>query len=120
MTALVQRDVRTFPNNSAIAPFLRVKLTGGFLAIAAAADNELGILEERTQATDSVGSVRLPSISNTVRVTASAAIAANATIYRANGGKVSTTVVGTAWGIALEAASGDGSVIEAIRTINAA
>ena len=33
MTALVQRDVRTFPNNSAIAPFLRVKLTGGFLAV---------------------------------------------------------------------------------------
>jgi hypothetical protein len=120
MTALVTREVRTFPNNSAIAPYLRVKLTGGFLAVAAAADNELGILEERTQATDSVGAVRLPSLSNTVRVTAAGAIAANATIYRANGGKVSTTVVGNAWGIALETASGDGSVIEAVRVVGAA
>ena len=120
MTALVQREVRTFPNIVGIAPYLRVKLTGGFLTIAAAADNEIGILEERTQNGDTLGTVRLPSISNTVRVTAAGAIASGATIYRAAGGKVSTTVVGTAWGIALEAASGDGSIIEAIRTVNAA
>jgi hypothetical protein len=120
MTALVQRDVRTFPNNSAIAPYLRVKLTGGFLAVAAAADNELGILEQRTLATDTVGTVRLPTTDSTVRATAGGAIAAMATIYRAAGGKVSTTVVGNAWGIALEAASGDGSQIECLRVIGAA
>jgi hypothetical protein len=120
MTALVQREVRTFPNNSAIAPYLRVKVTAGFLAVAGAGDSELGILEQRTLATDTVGTVRLPSMANTVRVTAAAAISANATIYRAANGKVSVTVNGAAWGIALEAASGDGSVIEALRVVNAA
>lgn len=115
MTAKVSGCVRTFPNNSAIAPFLRVKLSAGYLVVATAADDELGILEERALATDTSKGVRLPNSGETVRVTAAGAITALADVYRAAGGKISATPNGRRWGVALEAASGDGSQIEVLR-----
>lgn len=117
MTAKVHGDVRSFPNNSAIAPYLRVKLTAGFLVAAAKGEDELGVLEQRVLATDTVGPVRLLHEGQTVRMVASEAIAANANVYPADGGKVRVTL-GTdtpeRMGVALEAASGDGSVIEVL------
>jgi len=115
MTALVHCGPRSFPNNSAISGNLRVKLSGGYLVAAGAADDEIGILEDRTFSTDPKGSVRMPATHETVRVTASEAIAQYANVYPAADGKVSATDNGPRWGIALEAASGDGSQIEVLR-----
>jgi len=51
----------------------------------------------------------------TVEITAAGVITAGATIYGADDGKVSTTSSSTdKYGKALEAASGDGAVIESI------
>lgn len=49
-----------------------------------------------------------------VPMTASAAVTQNAKVYRAASGKVSSTAVGKALGVALEAASGNGSVIQVL------
>jgi hypothetical protein len=117
MTALVHQNLRQFPNNKALAPYLRVTLDGFLTLVESDVDLELGILERRTQASDSVGTVRLPSFSETVRVTAAGPIAAFSEIYAASGGKVTATPSGAVWGISMEAASGNGSVIEALRRI---
>ena len=115
MTALVHKCVRSFPNNAALARCLRVHLSGGYLAAAGITDNELGVMEELSLAADSRGSVRLPGQGETVRVTAASGVTQYAEIYAAASGKISATPSGPRWGIALEAASGDGSQIEALR-----
>lgn len=115
MTALAHQCVRTFPNNSALAGNLRVKLSSGNVAVAGATDDEIGVLEQRTQSTELIAPVRLPATHETIRVTASEAIAQYANVFPAAGGKISATDNGPRWGIALEAASGDGSVIEVLR-----
>lgn len=112
MTALCQSSPRSFPNNSAISPFLRVTLSAGYLLAAGAGDDELGVLEGRTFATDAKGSVRPLVANESVRGVAAGAITRYADVYRAAGGKISATPNGKRRGVALEAASGDGSVIE--------
>lgn len=56
--------------------------------------------------------VRLRTHPGTVPMIASAAIAALATVYPAASGKITSTVQGLPIGIALWAASGDGSIVE--------
>ena len=114
MTARVSGAVKSYPNNSAIAPFLRVKLSAGYLAVAGAGDDELGILEGRTFATDTVGAVRALLLGETVRMVAAGAVSQYADVYRAASGKISATPNGKRIGIAMEAASGDGSQIEVL------
>jgi len=115
MTAMAHKCVRSFPNNSAISGNLRVKLASSNLLAAGATDDEIGILEQRTLAADTKGPVRMPANNESVYVTANAAITIYNNIYPAAAGKVSPTDNGPRWGIALEAASGDGSIIEALR-----
>jgi hypothetical protein len=114
MTARVSHAVRSYPNNAALAPFLRVKLSAGYLLAAGAGDDELGVLEGRTFATDTVGAVRGLVSSESVRMVAAGAITQYADVYRAASGKISATPNGKRLGIALEAASGDGSQIEVL------
>lgn len=115
MTALAHFGTRTFPKGGTeLGPYLRVYLSSGVLALAGATDDELGVMEQRALAADATGAVRLNGTNQTVRVVAASAITAGATIYRAASGKVDDS--GTeVFGIALDAASGDGSVIEALR-----
>jgi len=115
MSATVRNGSLTFPSTAALAPYLRVKLTAGVLAAAGAADDELGILEARTTTDDTVGSVLPVNAPGTCKAVANEAIAQYALLYRAAAGKVSDTPNGKPWGIALEAASGDGSQIEVYR-----
>ncbi len=104
-------EVVTFPNNSALLEGLRVKLSGGYLTAAGAAEDELGTMEMRTLAGDGSGSV-LPIDEEGVRhMIASEAISQYQTVYAAASGKIATS--GTlVRGMAMEAASGDGSVIK--------
>jgi len=106
-------EVPTFPNNSALAEGLRVKLSGGYLTAAGAAEDELGTMEGLTLADDSTGAV-LPLDEAGVRhMIASEAIAQYETVYAAASGKVATS--GTLIrGIAMEAASGNNSVIKVL------
>jgi hypothetical protein len=114
MTARVSGPVKSYPNNSALAPYLRVKLSAGYLVVAGAGDDELGILEGRTFATDTVGAVRSLLLGETVRMVAAGAVSQYADVYRAASGKISATPNGKRIGIAMEAASADGSQIEVL------
>lgn len=114
MTALVNRETRTFSNGDGIAGAVgtRVKLSSGKLALCGLTEVEIGVLEKTLLATDSYGSVRLAR--DTERRVAASAIAQYANCYRAASGKVDDTATGEVDGIALEAASGDGSQIEVL------
>jgi hypothetical protein len=103
----------SFPNNAALAEGLRVKNSGGFLVAAGNTDDELGTLEQRVLATDSTATI-LPIDHPGVRhMIASGSINSLATVYAAAAGKIASS--GTLIrGIALEAASGDGSVIRVL------
>ena len=115
MTALVHKDVRSFDNNAAVARSLRVMLSSGNVAAAGITDDEIGVMEELSLAGDTKASVRLVNYGETVRLVAAGAVSQYAEVYPAASGKISATVTGARWGIALEAASGDGSEIEVLR-----
>lgn len=102
----------TFPNNAALDPFLRVKLTAGYLVAAGAADDELGTLEQRTFATDGTAAVVPMNTEGTRLMVAAGAITQYADVYRAASGKISATPNGKRLGIALEASAADGDQIE--------
>jgi hypothetical protein len=114
MTAKIHAETITLPSNSALAPYLRVKMSAGFLVAAGATDDELGVLEQRALAADNTAAVRMISGDVSIRCTAASAITQYATVYRAASGKIDDAVSGLPFGIALEAASGDGSVIEVL------
>lgn len=115
MTALVIDRVRTFPNNADLALGTRVKLSSGYPAAAGIGDDEIGVVEQLRLSTDGNVAIRLPNTGETIQVLAAGAIAQYAEIYAAASGKVSATPSGPRWGLALEAASGDGSLIEVMR-----
>lgn len=97
---------------AAIAQFLRVKTTGA-LAVAGAADVELGTMELPALAAGDA-TVRYRTAAGTVKMVASEAITAGASVYAAASGKVGasgTLLVGTA----LDAATADNDVIEVLR-----
>lgn len=101
----------TFPNNAALSEGLRVKLSAGYLVAADSTDDELGTLEQIVLATDTVACV-LPIDHPGVRhMILSEACSQYQTLYAAASGKVATS--GTLIrGIAMEAGSGDGSVVK--------
>lgn len=104
---------RTFPNNAALSKAIRVVLSAGNLAAAGASDIAIGTMEYRALAGDEVGTVRLRTASGTQLMVASGAISANAAVYAAASGKVAGS--GTILiGIALEAATADGDIIEVL------
>jgi hypothetical protein len=59
MTAKIATQVRSFPNNAALAQGTLVKMSGGFLAAAGVTDRAIGVMENRSFATDPVGAVRI-------------------------------------------------------------
>lgn len=111
-------DTSTRPDvaAAAIAQHLRVK-TPGALALAGAADVELGTMEVACTAAGPT-TVRLRTAKGTCKMVASAAITAGVTVYAAANGKIAasgTVTIGTA----LEAATADGDVIEVLRHADA-
>lgn len=115
MSGAVHVGAITLPKASAFTAdqYLRVKLTAGVVAIAGAED-DYGTLETPALDGDTVVAV-LPHGCGTVRkFIASAAIAKDAAVYAAAGGKVSSTLSGRLIGWARAAASGDGAEVEVI------
>lgn len=119
MADYVDPGYRTFVAGAAIGRHLRVKLTTGKLSLAGlgATDNlvELGTIEDAAFADGDVRNVSLRNKQGTVKMVASAAITLGASVYGAANGKISSSSSGSPLGIALEAASGDNSIIEVLR-----
>lgn len=101
---------------TAIAANTRVKLSSGVLAAAGLTDKEIGITTRRIEA-DAVGDVLLRTANGTTRMIAADSFSAGAAVYTAASGKISDTQGTGAFliGIALEAATADGDVVEVLR-----
>lgn len=108
---------KTFTNgNTARSQYVRVVLTAGVLELASATQREIGIATRRIEA-DVAGDVLLRTANGTVPMIAAGAIAAGAVVYTAASGKINDVQAAGAFrvGIALEAATADGDVIEILR-----
>lgn len=116
MAQYVEGPTKSFTAGGAIAQFLRVKLTAGKLAIAGAGATdgavEIGTIEDAAFADGDVKAVRLRNAQGTKKMVAAGAFSAGAAVYGAAGGKVDDAVSGSAHGIAMEAATADGDVVE--------
>lgn len=114
----------TLPVNAALDPFLRVKLTAGYLVAAGADDQEIGVLDEQVIGPpQEVGAAVIPLGDPSPRdCVASGAITHLALVYAAAGGKLSATPgLSTALrGMAITAATGDGSHFQYIPFMSSA
>lgn len=106
-------DFPTFPNNSNLTRGTRVKMSGGYLAAAGAAEDELGTIAETVQTTDGYASVIPFNFGGVKEMVCSAAVTQYATVFAAASGKVAAT--GTLRrGIALQAGSADTAIISVL------
>ncbi|MCP4571482.1 MAG: DUF2190 family protein [bacterium] len=114
MAQYVQTPTKTFTAGGAIAKNLRVAFDGTNIAAAGVGDIEIGTTEAPVLAAGPAA-VRLRSAQGTAKMTAAGAIAAGAAVYSAAGGKVNDVASMFRVGIALDAATADGDVIEVLR-----
>ncbi|PCJ18334.1 MAG: hypothetical protein COA96_17090 [SAR86 cluster bacterium] len=113
----VQTSNKSLTNGAAVVnQYERVKLVAGVLVVAGAVDREIGVMHARGEI-GAVSTVILRTSVGTTPMIANAAIASGAVVYGAADGKISPTQAAGAAviGKALEAASGDGSLIEVLR-----
>lgn len=114
---MYNEGIKTFTAGEALAAARRVKLSSGVagqVEYADAADDFIGVTLDAA-ASGSPVAVKMKNGPGTVEVEAAGAITVNATIYGAADGKVQTSSTGNdKFGKALEEASGDGAVIEAV------
>lgn len=111
MASFVDTNTKAFTAGAAIGQYLRVVLSSGKLAAASASQQMLGTLEDASFADLDVRTVRLRTASGTRKMVASEAITAGNPVYAAASGKVAAD--GSVMeGIALEASSNDGDIIE--------
>lgn len=103
----------SFPVNAALAPYLRVKKSAGYLVAAGSTDDELGTLEKRVLSTDTTAAV-IPREESCVRyMVAKSSFSADTEVYAAADGKIDDT--GTLIrGMALDASTGDGDVVRVL------
>lgn len=112
MSQYVEAAVRQFTANAAISQFIRVAvLSTGKVAAAEAGQMGVGTMEDPSTAADQVVGVRLNTATGTRKCVANGAISLGALAYCAASGKVGSS--GTvAYGVALEASTNDGDIIE--------
>lgn len=117
MSQYVDSRTRTFTAGVAIAQYLRVKLSGGKLALSGAADhdNDLGVIREPAFADGDIRAVIVRTKEGTLPMVAAGAVTVGDLVYTAANGRVSTTSTGaTKIGIALSAAGAAGDIIEVL------
>lgn len=111
--------IKGFPANAAIAAYLRVKLSAGYLAVSGATDEDIGTAKEDVFVGGLFPSVvsapvRLKNGMGTRKMVAAGAFSAGARVYQAAAGKIDDTAGTKSIGIALEAATTDGDVVEVL------
>lgn len=123
MSQYVESGHRTFTADAAYARAIRMKLSGStvdLVTVAGLTDKEIGILDAATTAAATIPglrcSVHLRNAGGTKQYVANGAITANAVVYTAASGKVSSTNATGSNGIgnALTAATADGDIIEVL------
>jgi hypothetical protein len=107
--------------DGAITQYLRVKASDArtdpiTVTTAGIADDDVGVIEQAGLAAHDVVALRHRTAQGTVKMVAADTITAGANVYTAASGKVSATNATSSRlrGIALEAASGNNSVIEVL------
>lgn len=105
----------TFQASAALAPYLRVVFdSNNELAAAGAAEYELGTLLQRCLAADDPAAIMPRQEYGIRKMVAAGAFSAYANLYGAAGGKVDDAPGGVFCGIALEAASGNNSIVDVL------
>jgi hypothetical protein len=109
---------KTFTATEALAAHRRVKLTSGsgtHVEYADKANDFVGVTQDHAALGEAVPVKLKRGHAGTVEIEAGIVTTAGATLYGADDGKVSTVSSGAdKFGVGLEAASGDGAVIEAL------
>jgi hypothetical protein len=105
---------KTLAAGEILVAFRRVKLSGATVVYADAGEKGIGTVQLAAAAIGDFAHIRMDGAAATGKVMASGAIAAGVKIYPAADGKVSAVPSGVSIGEALEAATADGDVIEAI------
>jgi putative N-acetylmannosamine-6-phosphate epimerase len=116
MSQYFDAAVKTFTNGAtAVDRYLRVIRASGVLALADASTLEDGVTRARVEA-DKPAGVILRTKPGTVPVIASVAIAADAEVFAAAGGKVAATGTVSLGHNKGAAATADGDIIELLRS----
>jgi len=112
MSSYVEAPCRTFQAGGVIEQFVRVKLNGGKLAACGADEMGIGTIEAPSLAADQYCPVRLWNAQGTRKVVAAGAFAQYAEVYGAAAGRFDDLPSMARGGIALDAASAAGSIVE--------
>jgi len=112
MSQFIEASVIPETASGALGQYLRVK-TPGAVALAGALDQSLGTMNSPCTAAGPC-SVRAKTALGTQKMIAAAAITAGSYVYGAASGKVSSVANSNVEGIALEAASADGDIINVL------
>lgn len=114
MSQQVDTNTKAFTAGAAIAKNILVKLASGKLAVAGLAEQPIGVTQHETFADGDVVSVELLSRAGTLKCTAAAAVTQGAVVYGRAAGKVDDVSTSSAVkiGVALEAATAAGDIIE--------
>lgn len=111
---------KAFECDEALTQFARVKLdSDGKITTAGLTDKGIGVATRATFAAGEVVNVALNTKPGTMKMIASEALAAGALVYSEASGKVQDTAQATAFavGVAMEAATADGDIIEVMPQI---
>ena len=107
---------KTIVTAEAIEPYRRVKLNGSqLLAYADAGEDYVGV-STHYAASGAVLTIKLPNDSGTNLIEAGGIIVAGAVVYGAADGKIDDTASGDEIGLALEAASASGVLVEVLHS----
>jgi len=116
MSQYVETPTKAFTAGAAIGKHILVKLDTAKLAVAGLAEQAVGVIEDEAFADGDLRAVRLLSAQGTIKCVAAAAVAEAAVVYGRALGKVDDVSTSSAIrvGVALEAATAAGDIIEVL------